>query len=52
MSQLSIIQIAGLFEVADPVIHFVLLAGIILVLFEVATLLGELLGSRQDGRRH
>jgi Sec-independent protein secretion pathway component TatC len=50
MTQLSIFQFANLFAAADPVMHFILLAGILFVLFEVALLLGDLIGSREDGR--
>lgn len=46
MLQLSIAQFGYLADVADPLLHLLLLAGIILVIFEVAVFLGNLLGSR------
>jgi len=45
MNQLSIAQYGQLIEAIDPFLHFLLLGGILLVLFEGAVLLGDLLGS-------
>jgi hypothetical protein len=44
--QLSIKQIAALMQVVDPFLHMALFAGVVLILFEVAVLLGDLVGSR------
>ena len=52
MTQLSVTQVSLLMEAVDPFMHFVLLAGVLLVLFEVAILLGDLVGTRdRDIRR-
>ena len=49
MTQLSIAQYGQLIEAIDPLLHILLLGGILLVLLEGAVLLGDLLGS---GDRH
>jgi hypothetical protein len=49
MTQLSIAQYGYLVEALDPMLHFLLVGGILLVLLEGAVLLGDLLGT---GERH
>lgn len=46
MTPSSISQVAFLVEVIDPLMHLVLLGGVLLILMEVAVLLGDLAGSR------
>ena len=51
MTGMSLLQFGTLFEAFDPILHFVLLGGMILILLEVAVLLGDLLGTT-EGRSH
>lgn len=46
MTQLNIVHYRYLMDAVDPFLHLVLLGGILLVLLEVAVLLGDMLGSR------
>ena len=46
MTQLSVTQVSLLMGAVDPFMHFVLIAGLVLILFEVVILLGDLVGSR------
>jgi hypothetical protein len=43
---MSITQVAFLMESTDSIMHVLLLTGVLLVLFEVAVLLGDVIGSR------
>ena len=45
MTQMSVNQIGLLMEAVDPFMHVGLLAGLLLVLFELVVLLGDLIGS-------
>jgi hypothetical protein len=51
MTQLSIFQYGYLVEAVAPFLHFLLIAGILLVLLEAAVLLGDVLGSSDPRAR-
>ncbi len=53
MTQLSLVHYGQLIETVDPFLHLIVISGVLLVLFEVAVLLGGVMDPRdtERGRR-